>query len=61
MPFKEKELEFLGNVISFDKNASDEEIINIIVNSNCDRIQTSRVPNEDEISILNEVYKKIPI
>lgn len=60
LPFKGEKLEFLGNVISFDKNASDEEIINTIVNSNCDRIQTYSEPNEDEISILNEIYKKNP-
>ena len=60
LPFKGKKLECLGNVISFDKNASDEEIINTIVNSNCDRIQTYSEPNEDEISILNEIYKKNP-
>ena len=60
LPFKGKKLEFLGNVISFDKNASDEEIINTIVNSNCDRIQTYCEPNKEEISILNEIYKKNP-
>ena len=53
LPFKEKKLEFLGNVISFDKNASDEEIINTIVNSNCDRIQTYSEPNKEEIEIID--------
>ena len=60
LPFKGKKLEFLGNVISFDKNASDEEIINTIVNSNCDRIQTYSEPNKEEIEILNEIYRLKP-
>ena len=60
LPFKGKKLEFLGNVISFDKNASDEEIINTIVNSNCDRIQTYIEPNKEEIEILNEIYSLKP-
>ncbi len=60
LPFRGERLIHIGNVISFDKNASDEEIINTIVNSNCDRIQATREPNQEEIYILNEIYKRNP-
>lgn len=56
LPFRDKKM-FFGNVISFDKNATDEEIIDTIVKSNCNRIQTTREPNENEISMLNEIYR----
>lgn len=59
LPFRDKKM-FFGNVISFDKNATDEEIINTIVKSNCNRIQTTREPNENEISMLNEIYRIKP-
>lgn len=58
LPFKGESLNYLGNVITFDDNYSDEEIIKTIVNANCDRIQTTREPNDNEISILNEIYKR---
>ena len=60
LPFKGEKLEFLGNIISFDENTTNDEIINTIVKSNCNRIQTSREPNENEILILNEIYKIKP-
>lgn len=50
----------IGNIISFDKNSSDEEIIGTIVGSNCSHIQTEREPKDDEICILNEIYKRNP-
>lgn len=60
LPFRGKRLINIGNTISFDKKASDDEIIKTIVNANCDRIQTTREPNKEEINILNEIYKKNP-
>lgn len=60
LPFRGNGIINIGNIISFDINSSDEEIINTIVKSNCDRIQTSLEPNEGEISILNEIYRIKP-
>ena len=42
--------------IVFDENASDEEIINTLLNSNLGRIQTTKEPMDDEINILNELF-----
>ena len=60
LPFRGEKFINFGNTISFDKKASDEEIITTIVNENCDRIQTTKEPTENEIYLLNEIYKKNP-
>ena len=48
LPFRGEKFINFGNTISFDKKASDEEIITTIVNENCDRIQTTKEPTENE-------------
>ncbi|MBQ8403882.1 MAG: hypothetical protein IJX55_05605 [Clostridia bacterium] len=50
----------LFSEIFFDQNESDKEIINTLTNSNLGRIQTTKEPTEDEINILNEVFKINP-
>ena len=46
--------------IFFTENESDEEIISTLTNSNLGRIQTTKEPTEDEINILNEVFRINP-
>ena len=46
-------------ILLIPKDENDEEIIKTIVNANCDRIQTTREPNDNEISILNEIYNNL--
>lgn len=60
LPFRKKRAISFGNTISFDNNVSDEEIINTIIKSNCDRIQTTTEPSEEEITILDKIYAKNP-
>lgn len=59
LPFRQRKIS-IGNIISFDKDVSNEEIINTIVNSNCSRIQSTIEPTIEEIYILNEIYKRNP-
>lgn len=60
LQFRGEKKKLIGNVISFDENATDEEIINTIINAKCDRIQATKEPNKSEISILNEIYRIKP-
>ncbi|MCI5938505.1 MAG: hypothetical protein MRZ17_01185 [Acholeplasmataceae bacterium] len=60
LPFRGEKKKLIGNVISFDENATDEEVINTIINAKCDRIQATKEPNKSEISILNEIYRIKP-
>lgn len=46
--------------IVFDENASDEEIINTLLNSDLGCIQTTKEPTDEEINILNEVFRINP-
>ena len=50
-----------GNLgICFDKDATDEEIINKLATSNINQIQTIPIPQNEELHVLNEVFALNP-
>lgn len=58
LPFGTKFI--IGNNIEISSKSSDEEIINLVVNSNCTHIQTMEYPSERELTILNEIFRLRP-
>ncbi|MBQ9746762.1 MAG: hypothetical protein IJW21_08065, partial [Clostridia bacterium] len=46
--------------IFFDENTSEEEIISTLTNSDLGRIQTTKEPTDEELNILNEVFRINP-
>lgn len=59
LPFRSAE-KFIGEQLCFDEKSTKEEIITAIANSNISHIQTTYEPSEEELEILNEIFKRKP-
>ncbi len=58
LPFRTKKLNPNNRGLIFSLKTTNEEIIEVLSNSNLNHIQTTTNPSDDELIIINEVLKK---